>query len=101
MGTPIWIDLGRVADVGVARVRLNGKALGILWTPPYRIALDGMKAGENVLEVEVVNSWRNRLVGDRGKPKDKRYTQTNITIRDDWELLESGLLGPVVIGTNE
>ena len=101
VGTPIWIDLGRVADVGVARVRLNGKALGILWTPPYRIALDGMKAGGNVLEVEVVNSWRNRLVGDRGKPKDKRYTQTNITIRDDWELLESGLLGPVVLGTNE
>lgn len=98
---PLWIDLGRVADVGVARVRLNGRDLGILWTPPYRIALEGMKAGDNVLEVEVVNSWRNRLVGDRGLPEDKRYTRTNIAIRDDWELLESGLLGPVVLGKNE
>lgn len=99
--TPVWIDLGRVADVGVARVRLNGRDLGILWAPPYRIALDGIKAGDNTLEVEVVNSWRNRLVGDRGQPADKRYTQTNITIRDEWELLESGLLGPVVLGKNE
>jgi len=99
--TAVWLDLGRVADVGVARVRLNGQELGILWTPPYRIALDRIKPGDNALEVEVVNSWRNRLVGDRGRPADKRYTQTNITIRDDWELLESGLLGPVVLGKHE
>lgn len=98
LNMPIWIDLGRVVDVGVARVRLNGQELGIRWTPPYRMALDGLKAGDNTLEVEVVNSWRNRLVGDRGQPQDQRYTKTNITIRDDWELLPSGLLGPVILG---
>ncbi|MFC3198874.1 glycosyl hydrolase [Parapedobacter deserti] len=95
---PLWIDLGQIADVGIARVRLNGRELGIVWAPPYRIALHGLAAAGNTLEVEVVNSWRNRLVGDRGLPADERFTQTNITIRNDWELLTSGLLGPVVIG---
>ena len=45
----------------------------------------------------MVNSWQNRLIGDRGKPQEQRYTKTNIKIRDDWTLRESGLLGPVEI----
>jgi len=56
-----------------------------------------LNAGPNQMEIVVVNSWRNRLVGDRDMPKEKRYTQTNITIRKDWGLLKSGLLGPVVL----
>jgi hypothetical protein len=48
-------------------------------------------------EIEVANSWRNRLVGDRDLPEAKRYTRTNITIRKEWTLLDSGLLGPVRI----
>jgi hypothetical protein len=35
------------------------------------------------------------LVGDRGKPQNARFTQTNITIKPEWEVLPSGLLGPV------
>jgi hypothetical protein len=54
-----------------------------------------------VLEVEVINSWRNRLVGDRDQPAEKRFTKTNITIRREWQLLESGLLGPVVLETQD
>ncbi|GAA4799285.1 hypothetical protein GCM10023231_30090 [Olivibacter ginsenosidimutans] len=93
-----YVDLGQIADVGIACVWLNGKNLGIVWSPPYRIKLDGLKLGQqNQLEVEVINSWRNRLVGDRALPKEKRYTQTNITIRDDWQLLKAGLLGPVTL----
>jgi hypothetical protein len=45
----------------------------------------------------VVNSWQNRLIGDRNKPQDQRYTKTNIKIRDDWTLRKSGLLGPIEI----
>jgi len=93
-----YVDLGQVEDVGIARVSLNGKDLGILWSPPYRVKLNDVKIGQpNQLEVEVINSWRNRLVGDRGLPQEKRYTQTNITIRDDWALLKSGLIGPVTL----
>jgi len=93
-----WLDLGKVEDVGIARVRLNGQDLGILWTMPFRVDVsDVLKSGQNLLEVDVINSWRNRLVGDRDLQESKRYTKTNITIRRDWKLLESGLLGPVTI----
>lgn len=93
---PVILDLGNIQDVGVARVRLNGKDLGIVWCPPFRVSVSGLlKSAGNRLEIDVVNSWRNRLVGDRGKSQSERLTKTNITIRPDWELLPSGLLGPV------
>ena len=92
------LDLGKVEDVGIARVRLNGRDLGILWTIPFRADItDVLKPSQNLLEVDVINSWRNRLVGDRDLPQSRRYTKTNITIRPEWKLLESGLLGPVTI----
>jgi hypothetical protein len=92
------LDLGKVEDVGIARVTLNGRDLGILWTKSFRVDIsDALKPGQNLLEVNVVNSWRNRLVGDRDLPQSRRYTKTNITIRPEWKLLESGLLGPVTI----
>lgn len=99
-GEELYLNLGAVKDVGIASVTLNGRNLGVLWTPPYRIPVNGIiHAGNNVLEVEVINSWRNRLVGDRGKPAEQRFTKTNITIRPEWTLLESGLLGPVTLET--
>ena len=39
---------------------------------------DAMKAGENKLQVEVVNFWPNRVIGDAGLPKEQRLTRTNI-----------------------
>ncbi len=90
------LDLGEVKDVGIARVKLNGKDLGIVWCPPYRVNVSGLltKKG-NQLAIEVVNTWRNRLVGDRGKAQNERFTKTNITIKPEWTVLPSGLLGPV------
>ncbi len=90
------LDLGIVKDVGIAKVKLNGKDLGILWCPPYQVSVVGLlKEKGNILEIEVVNTWRNRLIGDRGKPQNERFTKTNITIKPDWKLEPSGLLGPV------
>ncbi|HRU15514.1 MAG TPA: glycosyl hydrolase [Anaerohalosphaeraceae bacterium] len=97
-GCEYWLDLGRVEDVGIAKVTLNGEDLGILWTPPFRAEITSiLKNGVNFLEVEVVNSWRNRLIGDRDLPPEQRLTKTNIVVRPDWRLEPSGLLGPVVI----
>jgi hypothetical protein len=96
-----WLELNRVEDVGIASVKLNGNDLGITWTKPFRVEMTGaLKAGQNQLEITVVNSWQNRLIGDRGKPQEERYTRTNIKIRDDWNLRVSGLLGPVKIESN-
>ncbi len=104
----LWLDLGKVKDVGIARVKLNGKDLGIVWTPPFRVPLKDVKQKDNRLEIEVVNTWRNRLIGDNEKPENERVTKTNIvvqyeweylapTMRNDWVLLPSGLLGPVAV----
>lgn len=100
-GKYYWLQLNEVKDVGIASIKLNGKDIGITWTKPFRVGItDALKAGQNRLEITVVNSWQNRLIGDRGKAQERRYTQTNIKIRDDWTLRRSGLLGPVEIKSN-
>jgi hypothetical protein len=53
------------------------------------------KAG-NQLEVDVVNFWPNRIIGDDALPKEQRLTRTNIRkLTRDTALMRSGLLGPV------
>lgn len=95
---PIMLDLGTVKEVAV--VRVNGKQAGILWKEPYQIDITALtQAGENQIEVKVINTWNNRLVGDAsGKPED-RTTSTNLSHKftPKTPLLSSGLLGPVVL----
>jgi len=102
MGKPLAIELGDVKDVGIARVSLNGTDLGIVWRPPFRVNLGKtLKAGENTLEVMVVNSWRNRLIADSALPEAQRLSNTNILVVTSgpkkWPVEASGLLGPVIL----
>lgn len=70
-GAKAVLDLGDVKDI--AEVSLNGKDLGILWKPPYRVDVTGiLRPGANQLEVKVTNEWTNRIIGDRLLPPDKR-----------------------------
>ena len=49
----------------MAEVYLNGKSLGILWKPPFRVDnTHAAKPGKNQLVIEVANTWSNRFVGD-------------------------------------
>ena len=99
-GRRIMLDLGDVREV--AEVALNGKPLGIVWKPPFRVDLTpAARAGENQLTVKVTNLWVNRLRGDM-LTKGKHYTRTNqkpytesIGGDEPWRELPSGLLGPV------
>jgi hypothetical protein len=76
-GDRLWLDLGNVKEL--AQVRLNGKSLGILWAFPFRVDVtDALKARDNKLEVDVVNFWPNRIIGDQSLPPEKRFTRTNI-----------------------
>jgi hypothetical protein len=104
---PLRLQLGEVKCI--AQVRLNGNDLGVVWTDPWSVELTGVvQAGRNELEIDVVNTWVNRLIGDAGQPKEKRITQTNITLQQgqrtikayqgfasDDPLARSGLFGPV------
>ncbi len=96
-GSRFLLDLGDVAEL--AEVRLNGKSLGIVWTPPFRIDItSGLKPEGNELEIDVVNFWPNRIIGDSSLPENKRVTRTNIrTLDSRTELMKSGLFGPVQV----
>jgi hypothetical protein len=97
-GRRLWLDLGDVQVM--ARVRLNGRDVGILWTPPFRVDVtEIVKAGENALEIVVANVWTNRLKGDQLLPAEKRLTRTEgaVKLSKDARLCDSGLLGPVRI----
>lgn len=97
----LFLDLGKVGHV--AEVRLNGTDLGILWCAPWQCDITGsVKTTGNVLEIDVVNLWANRVIGDLNLPKEERFTTTHDVFRFDelrgsTPLIESGLLGPVRI----
>jgi hypothetical protein len=96
-GKGLFLDLGTVKET--AKVKLNGKDLGVVWCHPWRVEITGaIKPGENQLEIEVVNLWMNRLSGDSALPEAQRRTRTNIGFDPNKiRLLPSGLLGPVCI----
>jgi len=120
-----FLDLGKVAVL--ADVKLNGKDLGTLWKPPYRVDVsEALKNDENTLELKVVNLWINRQIGDEQLPEDcdrnangtlKSWPQwiqdgkpspTGRFTFSSWKLwkkndllVESGLIGPVTLQTVE
>jgi hypothetical protein len=101
---PLYLSLGSVKYI--ARVKLNGKDLGTVWTAPWRVEItDVVKTGANELEIDVINLWPNRRIGDASLPEEKRYTHSNIAFSpinpanppERSGLFPSGLLGPVAI----
>ena len=91
------LDLGNVREL--ASVKLNGKSLGVVWAPPFRVDVtEAVKPTDNLLEVEVVNFWPNRIIGEQSLPEAQRLTRTNIRkLTAGTPLMTSGLLGPVRI----
>ena len=59
----------------VASVRVNGKPAGTIWCKQCRVDLpvEALKRGDNELEIDVTNSWRNRLIGDEQEPADCEF----------------------------
>ncbi|MEI6604209.1 MAG: glycosyl hydrolase [Verrucomicrobiota bacterium] len=90
----MYLSLGTVKET--ARVKLNGKDLGVVWCAPWRVEITGaVKPGGNALEIEVVNLWPNRLIGDASLPPQERRTRTNVPFEKEKPLNSSGLIGPV------
>jgi hypothetical protein len=120
-GEKLLLDLGEVKNI--ARVRLNGKDLGTVWTHPWRVEISGdWKPKDNLLEIEVTNLWANRLIGDEHLPPDSNVNggtwvkwlesgaprtsgrfsfSTARHFRKESALLRSGLIGPVTVLAEE
>ncbi|HEX5221586.1 MAG TPA: glycosyl hydrolase [Verrucomicrobiae bacterium] len=94
-GKSVWLDLGDVREL--AEVRVNGQSCGITWSPPFRVDITrALKPGTNQVEIEVVNFWPNRIIGDAPLPNEKRLTKTNIRkLTSENQMMRSGLFGPV------
>ncbi len=121
----LLLDLGTVAVM--ARVRLNSAECGIAWKPPYRVDITrAARPGKNEMEIDVVDLWINRMIGDEQLPEDSnwlnfetlaewpawfkagaprpsgRYTFTSCKhYKKDSPLVPSGLLGPVSLRCRE
>lgn len=118
----VELDLGDVRNL--AEVTVNGRMQPVLWKPPFRLDVtEAARTGALELSVRVVNLWPNRLIGDdilfaddcewlesggiREIPawvKEGRPSPTGRHTFTTWKhwtkkdrLLDSGLLGPVVI----
>lgn len=97
-GEKIMLDLGDVKNL--AEVLINGVKVATLWKKPFQVDISqALKMGKNLVEIKVINSWVNRLVGD-AQPGAKKITFTSFPlIRPNTPLEESGLLGPVKVIT--
>ncbi len=118
-GQKLYLDLGEVQKIG--RVKVNGIECPDVWKPPYKVEVTNLLiTGMNRIEIEVTNTWTNRLVGDARLPQDLDY-ERDLTFLPDWmdgtaareserrtfttrvffnqnaSLDPSGLLGPVTV----
>ena len=96
-GARVVLSFGSVREI--ARVKVNGRVAGGMWTAPYEVPVtDLLKEGENTLEVEVATSWVNRLVGDAALPAAQRQTWISTGgYKPTSALRPSGLIGPVFL----
>lgn len=85
----------------MAKVYINGKYAGGVWTAPYRLDVtDFVKNGRNDVKVEVVNTWVNRIVGDMNLPESERETYLFVNhLNAKTPLPPSGIIGKVKFDT--
>ncbi|MCG3127650.1 MAG: hypothetical protein CHACPFDD_02517 [Phycisphaerae bacterium] len=120
-GRALYLDLGQVGCI--AEVSLNGTDLGAWWKPPFVADVTRVATpGRNRLLVRVTNLWVNRLIGDEQHPDDCEWTGITLKRWPQWlldgtprptrerltfttwkhwkrdaQLLDSGLMGPVML----
>ena len=96
-GTGYEIDLGEIKNM--AEVIINGKNIGTVWKKPFKMNItEGLKVGDNTIEMKVTNLWVNRLIGDAQPDVKQKITFTTMPFyQANSPLLPSGLMGEVKI----
>lgn len=98
------LQLGEVNES--ARIWINDKEAGILWSVPYQAYIGSyLKKGKNTIRVEVTNLMANRIrYMDKNKISWRNYHEINfVNIKykpfdaTNWKVMPSGLAGPVRI----
>lgn len=93
----IQLSLENVNDI--ATVFVNGKDCGIVWRAPYTMDItDALLRGKNKIEIRVVNTWANALLGnDLGTPPYLGIWTNGKYRRAEKTPLPAGLTGSVKI----
>jgi hypothetical protein len=98
------LDLGKVNES--ARIIINGKDAGIIWSLPFKMDISRyLKEGQNSITIEVANLMANHIRWmDQHKIIWRKYHEinfVNINYRNfdasSWKVQPSGLEGPVTI----
>ena len=90
------LSLGEVFNM--ARVKVNGIDCGLAWQHPFEVDItSAVRNGMNTMEIEVTDSWANRIIGDT-YPGVTQITWVSPNLYSPQSpLCPSGLGGPVVI----
>ena len=98
------LNLGEVHES--AKVFINDKAVGILWSLPFQVNIGQyLKTGINTIRIEVANLMANRIrYMDANKIEWRKYHEINFVNvgyknfdAAHWKVQPSGLEGPVTI----
>lgn len=83
----------------MAQVFINGKEVSTIWCSPWEADLTSyVREGDNVLELHVVNSLTNRMIGDASLPQEERYTYAYPEIvKAGDRLVPSGIIGEALL----
>lgn len=103
-GSEYLLSLGDVRES--AQIKINGRDAGTLYAVPFETKIgDLLQDGENKIEIAVTNLPANRIADYDRKGVEWRIFQeinfVSITYQptqfDIWNIMPSGLLGPVTI----
>lgn len=105
IGKKCILDVGEIHES--AEIYINGILAGAVWTVPFTLDISNkIKAGENTVQFRVRNLMANRMIYlDKTGVQWRKYFFVNIDYKpfdaSQWNLLPSGLIGPVRIRVTE